>query len=232
MEITYDILLEFQNITSYDISSFFQSALTFLNGDYNQIVSYYSGKITTISSDPFNNFTLLKQQRDRTFEIINSNKQKLTNLKWFLLVEKVEDIDSRLNTLDNINKWSRSSITNVAYDPSFQLAYRLKQKETLEQVAQEILGSDNPDDDWVDIAISNNIREEDYSPAGGTNMNLTLATALGTNFQLNSVVAVIDGTSVYGLDLDRCFGFDTENNDLKVLDNLDTIMQAVYILIR
>jgi len=211
--------------------SFFSNALDFLNGDYQTIVAYYSGTITSITSEPFTNFALLKQQRNAAFENFNSHKNKLNNLKWFLLLEKMEDIDSRLNTLDNINKWSRSSISKVGYDPSFQFGYTLKQNQSLENVSQSVLGSNNAEDDWVQIALDNDLAEEDYSPEGGTFMNLKLNRANGFNYKINSVVDVIQGKSILGKDLDNVFGFDTVNNDLKILSPDDTILQAAYNLI-
>lgn len=232
MEINYNILVEYEGITSFNMAAYFQFALEFINSDYQTIVSYYSGIIDKISSDPFNNLKIIKQQRDAAFESFNSHKQKLTNLKWFLLIEKIEDIDSRLHTLDNINKWSRSSLTNVGYDPSFSFGYTLKQKQTLEGVSQNVLGDVNPEDDWFKIAIDNDITEEDYSPDGGTQMTLKVNRSSGFNFQINSVVDIVQGKSVLGKDLDNKFGFDSVNNDLKVLSPDDTIMQAAYNLIK
>lgn len=230
--VDYNTLLEFERITSKSIAQFYQECLLFFANDYNIIVSYYSGEIKEINSAPFANFEALKKERDSFFEVWQNNIKKFTNLKWFLLIESFEEIDSRFNTLDNINKWSRSSLTKVAYDPSFQLNYTLRQRQTLERVSSDVLGSNNPEDDWVDIATSNYLKEEDYSPAGGTNMNLILENVPGYNFKLNSVVDVMNGISVYGKDLDMNFGFDTANNDLKILSPADTIQQAVDILIR
>lgn len=230
MEITFDILLEYQNMTSFDMAGFFQSALSFFNADYQSIVSYYAGELDSISSTPFNNFKLLKQGRDAAFSSVNDHRQKLNNLKWFLLLENLEDIDSRLRTLDNINKWSRSSLTKVGYDPSFTFGYTLNQNQSLESVSHNVLGNEEGEDDWVNIALENAIREEDYSPAGGTFMNLKLDRSNGFVFQINSVVDVVQGKSIYGKDLSNSFGF--ADDDLIVLGYDDTILQAAYNLIK
>jgi hypothetical protein len=95
------------------------------------------------------------------------------NLKWFLLIEQIEEIDNRLKTLDNINKWARSSLTKVAYDPSYQLDYILGQNQTLENVAQQVTGSNDPQDDWNDIAINNTLKEEDYTNEGGNDLKIS-----------------------------------------------------------
>ncbi len=219
-------------MTSFDMAGFFQDALNFLNSDYQTIVSYYSGETDKISSTPFNNFKLIKEYRNAAFESVEAHKQKLNNLKWFLMLEHIEEIDSRLNTLDKINKWSRSSITKVGYDPSYSFGYTQKQKQSLESISQNVLGSTNGEDDWVQIALDNALREEDYSPNGGTYMTLKLDRANGFNFKINSVVDIIQGKSVYGKDFDNKFGFDSTTNDLKILDYDETILQSAYNLIR
>jgi hypothetical protein len=229
MQLDPNILSEFKQITGKDIAGYFINAMRFFNGDYSTIVNYYSGITSTISSKPFANFDTLKQQNKDVLETFKEHSRQFNNLKWFLLIEQIEEVDNRLQTLSKINKWARSSLTKVAYDPSFQVEYVMKQNQTLENVASNIEGSQNPNDDWVDIALQNRLSEEDYTPEGGTNVNLSFK-RLNVNFNINAVVDVISGKSVYGKDINRQLQFDGDNNDLKVLGYDDTILQAADIL--
>src|SRR5206468_6861446 len=129
------------------------NAVSFFSGDYNAIVDYYAGNVSSISSEPFANLKVLEKQNKEVFETFKEHSRQFNNVKWWLLIEQIEEIDSRLGTLAKINKWCRSSITKVAYDPSFQLPYSLKQNQTLESVAAKVARSQNPNDDWVDIAF-------------------------------------------------------------------------------
>lgn len=229
MQLTGEILDEFKQITSKDIKSFFQRALAFLNDGYNTITAYYSGKSNTISSEPFAIFNSLKSDRNIMFVAFQDHAKQLDNVKWWLVLEQLESIDSRLNTLDNINRWARSSATNVGYDPAINVSYTIKSNQTLERVSQDILKDNNPIDDWYDIAIKNNLAEEDYSAEGGTAIQLSFP-KVTTNQQINSVVDRMDGKTIYGKDLDKKLQFDSATEDLKVLDYDTTVFQSVEIL--
>lgn len=230
MELTPAILEDFKKITGKDISRYFTTALTFFSTDYNDITNYFSGITDSITSKPFQNFEALEQANKEVFETFKLHSKQFTNLKWFLLIEQIEEIDNRLKTLRKINKWSRSSLTKVAYDPSFSVQYTLKQNQTLENLSAAT-GSNNPNDDWANIAISNRLREEDYTPEGGTNVTLSLNKTRG-NFTISSIVDVIQGKSIYGKDVYKKIQWEvTDGNlNLKVLDNDATILQAVNIL--
>ena len=226
MKLDSAILDEFKKITGKDINAYFTSAINFFTNDYNTIVNYYSGQTDSITSTPFTNFDNLILENKNVFETFKNHSKQFNNLKWFLLIEQIEEIDNRLKTLAKINKWSRSSLTKVGYNPSVTIDYTLQQNQTLENLSAST-GSDNPQDDWEDIAISNRLEEEDYSMDGGTNITLSFKKTKG-NFVINSVVDVITGKSIYGKDLDKAIQF--ADDDLKVLSYDNTILQAAGIL--
>lgn len=229
MTLKPEVLDDFKRITGRDVAKYLSNAIIFLSGDYNTIVKYYSGNIPVISSAPFKNFEQIEKGNRDIFEAFHFHAKQFNNSKWWLLLEQIEEIDNRLKTLRNINKWARSSATKVAYEPSFQLEYTLSQNETLEDVASAVVLSNNPNDDWRDIAISNRLTEEDYTPEGGNVLSIQL-NKVNTGFKITSVVDVISGKSVYGKDVYRKIQFDSTTNDLKVLSYDDTILQAVDIL--
>jgi hypothetical protein len=232
MQLDSNILAEFKKITGKDIASYIQNAVTFFSGDYNDLVNYYSGFVSTISSTPFANLKDLEQQNKDILETFKEHSRQFNNLKWWLLIEQIEEIDSRLATLSKINKWCRSSLTKVAYDPTIQLDYVTKQNQTLESVSANIVGSNNPNDDWADIAIDNTLQEEDYTPEGGTDLKLSFKRTNGS-FKINSVVDVIQGKSIYGKDLYKKLQWVKDVDgylNLKVLGYDDTILQAIDIL--
>jgi len=104
--------------------------------------------------------------------------------------------------------------------------YTLKQNQTLERVASDVLGKSQ--EGWFDVAIENKLTEEDYSMEGGNNIELKFSN-VNQGVEINSVVDVMIGKSIYGKDVYR--KIQIENEDLKVLNNDETILQAVDILI-
>lgn len=226
MKINKDILIEFKAITSRNVESFFRNSLLFFSQDYDIVTRYYEGKIETIDSKIFDRFVSLKRECAEVFETIHSYSHQLNNIKWWLLIEHVEDIDSRLQSLDNIAKWCRSSATRTTYSAHVNIQYTLKQNQTLERASSDIALSTDQDG-WVDIAIDNALREEDYSSEGGVDLQLKLRGS-NQNSQINSVVAIMQGKSVYGIDIDKLITF--VYDDIKVLSYDETVSQSVSIL--
>lgn len=229
MNLTGEILDEFKQLTGKDVKSFINAALNFLNTDYGKISAYYNGKGDNPGSQSYQNFQDLKDERDRIFAVVEQQVTKLRNTKWWIFIQQLEDIDSNLNTLDSINKWSRSSLKTVGYDQSTQLQYALKSGQTLERVAQDILGTANPLDDWYNIAVDNHLTEEDYTPDGDNTVLLGFD-QVNRGISVSSIVAVMVGKAIYGIDIDANFHFDPVTQDIAVLSPDDTVTQSVNIL--
>lgn len=223
-----DILDEFQLMTGKNLREFFSKALLFFTSDYPAIVEYFSGKRKDISSLPFENFTFIKQELDSCFTLFQLFSNNMKDSRWWILLDQLEEIDSRLLTLASINRWARSSATSTSYSPTVQIDYVLLQNETLETVSKNVLGDANPQDDWVNIALSNDLEEEDYSFEGGNPLRLQLDSLVNLGITVNSVVDTIIGKSIYGRDLTKYISF--ENDDLTSLQYDDTIKQAADIL--
>lgn len=228
MQITNDTLVEFKAITSKDIQAFFRKCIGFFTREYNIIVSYYNGTTSAIDSEVFKVFDDLSKECASVLETFQLHNRQLNNIKWWLVLESVEEIDSRLHTLAKINKWSRSSLTNVGYDPHISTEYILKQQQTLERVATDVVRSDRTDD-WMQIAIDNSLAEEDYTSDGGVSLILKTE-RVNRNIKVDSVIDVMQGKSVYGKDLSKKLQF--AENDLVVLNYDDTVKQSVEVLLQ
>lgn len=225
MKIDKDTLLEFKRITSKDILGFLTLVKEFFLTDYNVIVSYFSGNVDTIDSVRFEKLSRINEQLLVMFDTYHYNSQQLVGTRWWSLLEILEDIDSQLNTIKNLPRWSRSSITNFNYSSVNQLDYILKQNETLEKVATEVLSQST--DQWVKIAFDNSLREEDYTKDTNNELKLFF-NETSQPFTLNSVVDTISGKSVFGKDFVDYISF--EDEDLKSLDYDETLQQSVSIL--
>ena len=153
----------------------------------------------------------------------------MSDSRFWVVLETLEEIENRLMTLNNMNKWSRSSITNTRYSSSSQIEYTLKQNQTLENIARNVLEQNDYQDSWFDIAFRNQLFEEDYTNEGGNDLLLEIDNTVNLGVQVNSVVDTLQGKSIYGKDLYRKISF--ENDDLKYLDYDKTVTQAVEIMI-
>ena len=231
MVVSGNILEAFNKLTGKDIIAFFRNCTSFFQNGYVNITSYYSGTATSVSSDDFNTFNNLQIDLFDIFGAFHDHSTQMKDSRWWDLLNQIEQIDSRFATLRNINKWARSSVTKVSYSPSVQINYTLQQQQTLEGVARDVLGEGDWTDSWVNIALDNDLAEEDYSSTSGNSLQLQISESVNLKIVVNSVVAALVGQSILGLDLNKNFSYDPSENDILVLDNQDTILQAAYILI-
>lgn len=226
-----NIFEDFYILSRRDIKTFFENCLDFFQTDYILISNYYSGKEKIIASLPFKRFEELEKERDSYFETIQQLLNRMSNTKWYEIIELLEIIDSRLQTLRNINKWARASVTAVAYSPTTQIDYTLNQNQTLERVASGVLLDSDSQDSWTQIALDNQLAEEDYSSQGGNDLQLQLDRNVSLGLIVNSVVDILRGKSIYGKDLNKKLTIDPIEQDFLVLDYDETILQSVNILI-
>jgi hypothetical protein len=229
-DIKNEDFIQFKSLTKKNLKSLFANWAIFFENDYISIQNFYQGKSSSISSEPFNNFYLLKKECKEILDTFSLFAREFENLKWVELLETVEKINDRLLTLNKINKWSRSTNKLVGYSGAQQKQYTLNQFDNLEKIALNIQKSGSPQNDWYNIAILNHLEEEDYTSEGGKNLLIEL-NSTNNNFSIISVVDIIDEDSILGKDLDKNVQFDIEAQDLKVLSGVDTINQAILILV-
>lgn len=222
-----NILEEFKQITRYDIRNYFEELASFLEKNQPRIISYYKGETTLIHTESFNKLNLLLKETGKILELIEYNQKLLNNYKWWLFVAQIEDSQNTLETINKAPKWLRSVASNVNFVTNPEVTLVLKQGETLEQLSRRKLSFDDWDNEWNDVAVRNNLREEDYTPEGGVFLKVSFRNTFSP--EVTSIVDTLEGDNIYGKDILKKTTF--EDNDLKVLQPIDTFYQAVEILI-
>lgn len=225
-----DTLDRYKNVTGFDVDEFIQDFIEF-NGTYKQnIVAFYSGVTQTPDSISFDFMKELINRSTSILTLVSLNKDSFSNFSDWNMLELLEDIDLKLQTTNNISKFLRSAITSENYNPKPQLLKSLKQFQSLEMLAGNELNSPNPQDDWADIAIKNNLKEEDYDYNSGNLLKVSFIQ--GGSLLINSVVDNIDtGEKTYGLDIQKKIEFDSDQNDIKILSYQDTKLQSIDTLV-
>ena len=211
---------KYYNITKIDIQQFFQDTVDFINEGYPSILSYYEGgDLPADSFKVLDDLLVRAESIDAAF--FNFSDQMKTLDMWDLL-DTFEDSWGQLLTINNTSKWMRSSRVG-RYDGKFYLERALKDFENFEQVASSV-GSNDPQNDWEEIAVSNFIIEEDYSPrSGGPIFKISLSSS--ANFGIQTVVDSLVGERILGKDVDKRFYF--ANNDLAIVEYKDAIDQTI-----
>lgn len=220
------ILDQFGQLMKYPIKAYLNRYAVFVELHRQNIYNYYAGKTKGPNAKSFAELSHLLTESQRLENIIENKRNSLNNGAYWVLAELLSDILIELETTSNASKWLRSAIGKNVFTPGVEVEYTLRQLQTLEQVAGDIVGSSSRDQEWVTIALRNDLREEDYDTEGGN--ILAISGKNNATIKLNSVVDNISGKKVYGLDIDKKLQF--VDDDLKALSYDDTIKQAVGIL--
>lgn len=219
-------ILDFQEKTKFQLMEFLVDTKMFFSINYPNINNFYSGRVQFIEKINFKLLDSLLKRSEECTDVFSKNKKIFNRSYFWDILDSVEDIKVKLQTTKNLSKFLRSSIINGSNKSGLVIPIRLNKNETLEDVSKKILNSTNPDNDWVEIALQNDLKEENWDIDGGADIlvrkNASQAEMV-TTFIDNSV-----GNKIYGKDISREIKF--ENNDLKVLDHRETVLQTVEIL--
>lgn len=221
-----DTIEKFTSITGFDVVSFMSDFAIFIGEDRSNIIDYYSGNIKAPDAKSFDFLNQLLIESEQVLNLVSLNRDSFENFAFWNLLEQLEKIHVSLLTVSNASKFLRSNITKNNFNPNPEIDIVLKQNQTLEQFSRNTLQSSDFDNDWIDVALRNDLNEEKYTPAGGVMLKASFKN--GSSFFINSVIDNITGLKIYGLDIQEKIEF--LDNDLVVLGYQNTIVQAVKIL--
>lgn len=225
--LTTDMISDFAKVTSYNPTTFFSDYVSFTDTDYPAIVDYFNAVSTIYPTSSFQTLNSLTQEGKKIEGIMQANASALGNYEYWIVAEQIDDINKALETANNVSKWLRSSIVSNKYTPAIQVDYMAKQGQGIEDIQRDVLKSDDPENDWVDTAINNQLREEDYTLNGGYLIKVTYSNAKSIN-----ITTIVDNINTsdrtYGLDLSQVISI--VSSDLQVLSYKDTAFQSALIL--
>lgn len=218
------VLDKFKKVTNYDLSKYLDDTSEFFVNSVPDIVSYYNGNF--IKKTVFTDLVRLYKESKKVDTLINvSNSSLSSNTGWWDLVETLSEIRTKLETVQNLAKWLRSSYV-FGWEKNTKVEIVLGQYSTLEDVSTN-LGNPNPNEDWAEIAVANNLLEGDYTKAGGN--VLSISKQDNKVFNTESVVDVMVGDNILGKDLPKKLTI----NDLDIgyLSTAATMQQSAEILL-
>jgi len=218
---------KFENITKYDLTKYFNDYINFVNNNQQDIYNYYIGVLQPVQIS-FNELYRLQKEATRLNQIVISKCNQFLTYDFWDLIDQIDNIRVKLDTVYNYDKWLRSSITKGNYNRNIELTFVLRQNQSLENFSNEV-GMKSPDNDWVNVAFKNDLREEDYDFNGGNIFKFNFDLGSNSNFNINSVIDNISSDTIYGKDLNKKIQF--VNDDLLALSNNDTMVQNVNVLV-
>lgn len=221
-----DAVDTFYNVTRYDISGFFERFKDFVDNYYTNYIGYYRG-ISKLDPNTVLLLNSLDNESKTIEELFSLNRDTLSrNLEFWDLYEDFNNCLLKVETMKNTPKWTRSSYRGN-YDKDVKIDYILKQNQLVEHLTEQ-LGYTKPDEDWVNVAINNGLKEVAYDLSGGNLLSVSFQ--VNNSINTNSVVDLMIGDNLVGKDI--IYTLTIEDNDLKTLTPKQTILQASEILLR
>lgn len=224
--VTEQHFLHYEKITNFPIIETLLDASVFFNDIYPNIIAFYSGEAKRIGKEDFKILDkLISDFEDCTRKFDESKKIFQMSYFWEIL-DLIEDIKFKLYSAKNTSKFVRSSILNGSHQSGILTTVTLDSGQTLEDVSETILGDSNRDDDWISVAIENDLKEHDWDIDGGRTIQVRKRQS-----QSDLVTSFIDNTvekKIYGRDIKNKITF--LDDDLEVLDENSTLSQSIETL--
>jgi len=222
--IATDTIEKFQKTTRYDIDTYLNLWVDFVDLYYNNLIDYFKGRTNILRQDGVKSLSKLLREKTKVDDVLSLYAEKLERQDFWNLVDYIDDISNRVTYIASLSKFLRSARFEGYNQDTMTIEHIMTDYDTPDSLASQ---KQNPQDEWTDIFIKNNVLETDYQAESG-GLNLQLEKAGVKSVFLNSVIDNLIGDNIYGKDLDLEFVF--EDDDLKVLSPRDTVKQSVKIL--
>ncbi len=219
LTIMSDVTDKFKLITGYDIESFLNDYIEFTSSHFSNIVNYYNGG--EVVRDSFNYLDDLNKEVTKIDGLFNYYKNHFNTVDFWELIDLYSDIKVKLMTVNNYSKWSRSSRLD-RYSSDITISYVQKQGETIERISDKS-GSEDSENDWVQLAINNDLNEEKYTSSGGVILSVRLKNNF--NFDISNIVDTLSEENLYGKDIQN--KIEIVDGDIVSLSGEDSLMQTI-----
>lgn len=216
---------EFSLKTKYNLSSFFRRYVDFFDTDRLFIEEFFSGN----QAFPESSFQDLEYLIEESLIIENIFQNFDFNSTIFHdLYEYFVQIKRNLETYNKASKWLRSSVSLENYRSGRTINHNLNQEETLIDVSKNQQKNIDPVNNWTDIALLNDLEEENYTREGNVLLKIELLSDI-QNVNLTSLVDNINSETIYGKDVLQNITY--KNNDLAIVERENCLLQSCEILL-
>src|SRR5579872_3433788 len=144
----------------YNIEIFLQLYSYFIQNNVQAILNYYANSATNPDLESFDFLNDLLTESGKIKALVTLNKKSFTRIDDWELLDFLQTIDVKLQTISNAAKWTRSSKTQNSWrGANIQTTYAMRDGQTIENVSEQFYGAGASQDDWMRIAIENDLSE-------------------------------------------------------------------------
>lgn len=189
-----DKLDQFKKKTGANIELFLNDFNFFEKNHYSNIINFF-GNGGNLVRESFNFLDHLIKESKSLETLIEEKLPIFDSVAYWDIVDIYEDIKEDLDTCYNLKRLLRSSSNRNS--STIEFSNIQKQNETFENISKKY-GFSNPDSD-VELLLSNQIIEEDYTNQGGKMLNVRIPN--NSTFSLENIVDTLTYENIYGKDI-------------------------------
>ena len=218
-----DIAMKFQEITKFDLYSYFQDYADFMQNQYPDVRAYFAGTNESVNAAYMERLSSLSRRGDDLMKMFDAFGPKLGNVGYWELEVYCQDLNDTIKKIEILPKFLRTSKTPRGYKPFVQLDFNVGGLKDFKDIASQLNSDDITEESLI---LGNDFEESDYEID-----TLKKAKTFYQNTRNVVVKTILEepvGNKVYGRDILRKITF--EDNDLKVVEYEDNVLQKVDIL--
>jgi HPt (histidine-containing phosphotransfer) domain-containing protein len=218
-----DIANEFESITKFSLLDFFVDYRNFLQNDYADVYSYFSGSSETIDVNKLTTLSGLLNRSNDLIRAFQTFSGKLGNVGYWELQQYCQDLKDTLERINKLPKYCRTAKTCRGYKPYVQIKADIGGMKTIQDVATEIGGTMSEEE----LIMNNDLQEQDYEIDSLSSINALVDNS--TDTVVSTIMEQPIGSKIYGRDINRKISF--SGNDLALVEYEDNVEQKCNILL-
>ena len=218
-----DIANKFQQITKFDLYSYFSDYANFMQNQYQSVYAYYAGDSESVDSSYIAMLDSLVSRSEILIKIFDTFGPKLGNVGYWELQNYCQDLFDTIKKVTILPKYLRTSKTARGYKPYVQVNFRVGGLRDFRDIERQINSEDITEQSLI---LGNDMEEEDYEIDDLTNAKLFYNNKRGV--VVKTILEEPVGEKVYGRDIAKKISFN--DNDLLIAEYISNVEQKVVIL--
>ena len=205
-----DIVMEFENVTKFKLSKYFEDYRDFMQNDFSFLSDYYAGRTESVSTEVIGNFNSLLTRSRNLIQTFKNYSSKLSNCGFWELQQYCQNLNDTLERVSKLPKYNRVVKSVRGYQPYVQVKADIGGMKTPQDLANEI---DSLGVTETTLLLDNDFQEDDWEIDKLSSMKAMINNK--SDLVVESIIEAPVGNRVYGKDINKKITI--KDNDLSFI---------------
>lgn len=220
-----DIVIEFENVTKFKLSKYFEDYRDFMQDDFSFLSDYYAGRTESVSTEVMGNFNSLLTRSRNLVQTFKNYSSKLSNCGFWELQQYCQNLNDTLERVSKLPKYNRVVESVRGYQPYVQVKADIGGMKTPQDLADEI---DSLGVTETSLLLDNDFQEDDWEIDKLSSMKAIVNNQ--SDLVVESIIEAPVGNHVYGKDINKKITI--KDNDLDIKRYEDNVEQKIDTLLK